>query len=109
MHLHAAARCEPPAFQTAQGHFNPTGRQHGRQNPAGPHVGDLPNLLVGADSVGRAQLHVEGWSLRPGARSIGAPGTALVIHAGPDDERTDPSGNSGARAACALISVAPGE
>ena len=109
MHLHAGAKCEPPAFTTAQGHFNPTARKHGHKNPEGAHVGDLPNLTVLADGTGRAQLHVDGWLLRAGEKSVGAPGTALVIHAGPDDDATDPSGNSGARIACAVISVAPAE
>lgn len=109
MHLHAAARCEPPAFLTAEGHFNPTQRKHGHRNPDGPHVGDFPNLEVGADGTGRAQVRVEGWSLRAAERSIGQPGVALVLHAGEDDRVTDPSGNSGARIGCALISVAAGE
>lgn len=108
MHLHASPACEPPDFSTAGGHFNPEGRRHGRQNPEGPHVGDLPNLEIGQDSVGRLQLRVDGYLLRAGARSIGAPGVALVIHALPDDEVTDPSGASGARLACAIITVTTG-
>lgn len=105
MHLHAGLRCEPPAFQSAEGHFNPEQRKHGRRNPAGPHTGDLPDLLVGTDSVGRIQVRVDGYFLRAGDRSIGAPGVALVIHALPDDQLTDPSGASGARLACAVITV----
>lgn len=108
LHLHANPTCEPPDFSTAGGHFNPEGRQHGRHNPDGPHVGDLPNLVIGQDSVGRLQLRVEGYLLRAGERSIGAPGVALVIHALPDDEVTDPSGASGARIACAIITVTAG-
>ncbi len=108
MHLHASPTCEPPDFSTAGGHFNPEGRKHGHQNPEGPHVGDLPTLVVGSDSVGRLQLRVDGYLLRPGERSIGDPGVALVIHALPDDEVTDPSGASGARIACAIITVAAG-
>lgn len=109
MHLHADPRCEPPSFQTAEGHLNPGQRKHGRRSPAGPHTGDLPNLLIGADSVGRVQVRIDGYFLRAGDRSIGAPGVALVIHALPDDESTDPSGASGARLACALITVAAGD
>lgn len=108
MHLHASPTCEPPDFTSAGGHFNPEGRQHGRHNPAGPHVGDLPNLVIGQDSVGRLQLRVDGYLLRAGGRSIGAPGVALVIHALPDDEVTDPSGASGPRIACAIITVTAG-
>jgi Cu-Zn family superoxide dismutase len=105
LHLHAAPVCEPPSFQTAGPHFNPGSRQHGALNPAGPHAGDLPNLTVTPDSVGRAQVMLTGWTLAAGPRSIGSPGTSLVIHADPDDERTDPTGNSGARLGCAVITL----
>ncbi len=103
MHLHAAPLCEPPAFTTATGHLNPTSRQHGSRNPLGAHIGDLPNLVVDHHGLGRASVLVTRVTLQPGAASIGAPGTALVIHAAPDDEVTDPTGNSGARIACAVI------
>jgi Cu-Zn family superoxide dismutase len=105
MHLHTAPTCEPPAFQSAGGHFNPTGRQHGMHNPQGAHAGDLPNLLVSDRGEGRAQVSVSGYTLSIGPRSIGVPGTALVIHAKEDDETTDPSGNSGPRIACAVIAL----
>lgn len=105
LHLHAAAACEPPAFQSAGAHFNPTGSQHGARNPSGPHAGDLPNLVANDRGEARAQLLIPGVTLAPGPHSIGVPGTALVIHAKPDDEVTDPSGNSGPRIACAVISV----
>ena len=108
MHLHAVARCEPPAFSTATGHLNPVSRQHGARNPLGAHLGDLPNLVVDQHGLGRASVIVTGVTLQPGATSIGAPGTALVIHAAPDDEVTDPTGNSGARIACAAIILPAG-
>ncbi|MDZ4863082.1 MAG: superoxide dismutase family protein [Gemmatimonadota bacterium] len=108
MHLHAVARCEPPAFSTATGHLNPASRQHGARNPLGAHLGDLPNLVVDQHGLGRASVIVTGVTLQPGATSIGAPGTALVIHAAPDDEVTDPTGNSGARIACAAIILPAG-
>ncbi len=103
MHLHAAALCEPPAFTTATGHLNPTSKQHGSRNPLGAHLGDLPNLVVDQHGLGRASVLVAGVTLQPGTASIGAPGTALVIHAAPDDEVTDPTGNSGGRIGCAAI------
>ncbi len=103
MHLHQSPACEPPGFSTAGGHFNPTGRQHGSKNPEGAHAGDLPNLVVTPDSTGRAQVQLPGYTLAPGPQSIAAPGTAVVIHAGPDDEQTDPTGGSGGRVACAVI------
>lgn len=107
MHLHANPACEPPAFTSAGGHLNPQERQHGRRNPAGPHLGDLPNLDVNAVGEGRAQITLEGATLTAGPRSIGVPGTALIIHAAEDDEQTDPAGRAGPRIGCAVLSVAP--
>lgn len=106
LHLHATPACDPPGFTSAGGHLNPDNRQHGAKNPQGPHVGDLGNLTVTPDSVGRGQVTVPGWKLAPAdAHSLSAPGTALVIHAAADDEQTDPTGNSGARIACAVITL----
>ncbi len=105
MHLHAKPACAPPDFATAGGHLNPGGKAHGRLNPDGPHLGDLPNLQVGRDGEARLQFAIPGVILRPGPASIGVPGSALILHAGQDDERSDPSGNAGPRAGCAVISV----
>jgi Cu-Zn family superoxide dismutase len=103
LHFHAMGSCTPPDFKSASSHFNPEGRKHGRLNPEGPHLGDLPNLLVGADGSADTTF-VIARELAGGPRSLFQPGgSALVIHAGPDDERTDPSGNSGDRVACAVI------
>jgi Cu-Zn family superoxide dismutase len=106
LHLHGSPACEPPAFQSAGGHFNPGAKQHGVKNPSGPHAGDLSNILANEKGEARAQLLIRGVTLTPGPHSIGVPGTALVIHAKPDDEMTDPTGGSGARIACAVITVA---
>ncbi|HWK88771.1 MAG TPA: superoxide dismutase family protein [Longimicrobium sp.] len=108
VHIHAAGRCEGPDFTSAGPHFNPAGRQHGTGNPAGPHAGDLPNLTVGADGRGTLNGTAGGVGLTgTAASSLRNPaGTALVVHASADDYRTDPSGNSGARIACAVISPA---
>jgi len=104
-HLHAAGRCDPPAFTTAGGHLNPANRQHGTRNPRGPHLGDLPNLPVGVNGMGRMEAVVAG-SLGPGQPPIfDADGTSLVIHANADDMMTDPAGNSGARIACSVIAA----
>lgn len=104
-HLHAIGRCDAPAFTTAGGHLNPAGRQHGLRNPAGPHLGDLPNLVVGANGMGRMEAVVAG-SMNPGqAPLFDADGTSLVVHAGPDDMVSDPAGNSGARIACSVIAA----
>lgn len=100
VHLHATGRCEPPSFASAGPHWNPTAKQHGHLNPAGWHRGDLGNLGVGADGRLVAGLLVPGATL---AELRDADGTAFVIHARADDERTDPSGNSGDRIACAVL------
>jgi Cu-Zn family superoxide dismutase len=104
LHFHAQGTCTPPDFASAGPHFNPDGRKHGRLNPEGPHLGDLPNLIVGSDGSADTSFTVAHDLAEPGARSLRQPGgTALVIHANADDERTDPSGNSGDRVACAVI------
>ena len=104
IHLHMVGSCTAPEFTSAGAHFNPMNKQHGLANPDGPHAGDLPNLEVVADGSGQAELTNDRVTLREGANSVfDADGTAVVIHAGPDDQRTDPSGNSGARIACGVI------
>ena len=103
-HVHMTGRCDPPGFDSAGAHWNPTGRRHGSQNPQGQHLGDLPNLLVGADGEGSFELAISGAELSGGRNAmLDADGAALVIHAAPDDYRTDPSGNSGARIACGVF------
>ena len=96
LHLHAVGRCDGPDFSSAGPHWNPANRQHGSENPQGSHLGDLPNLDVGADGNGSVTLTVP-------SGFLDQDGAALVIHASPDDYRTDPSGNSGARISCAAF------
>ncbi len=104
LHLHAVGECQPPDFTSAGAHFNPTSKQHGRLNPAGPHAGDLPNLVVGASGEGGIDSTTKAVTLGPGPASLlGGKGTSIVIHAAADDEKTDPTGNSGARIACGVI------
>jgi Cu-Zn family superoxide dismutase len=105
-HLHDTGRCEAP-FGSAGQHWNPTNRQHGRQNPGGPHLGDLPNLEVPEDSTVVLQVMAVGGTLRGASGLVDQNGAAVVIHAGADDDRTDPSGNSGGRIACGVITAAP--
>jgi Cu-Zn family superoxide dismutase len=103
-HIHAVGRCDQPDFASAGPHWNPTGRQHGRENPAGAHMGDLPNLVIGANGRGSLEFNIPGGWMRRGANPVlDADGAAFVIHAAADDHRTDPSGNSGARIACAVL------
>ena len=100
LHVHSVGSCEPPDFAGAGPHWNPLGKKHGLNNPAGPHAGDLPNVEVAANGVLTATVTVPGASM---ANLLDADGAALVLHAQPDDNMTDPSGNSGARIACAVI------
>ena len=104
MHIHENGACTPPGFESAGGHFNPGAKKHGSLNPEGPHAGDMPNLVVEADGSADTTFTVAASLLAQGSGSmIGAQKRAFVIHADPDDEKTDPSGNSGARVVCGVI------
>jgi Cu-Zn family superoxide dismutase len=102
IHVHGVGRCEGPAFASAGPHWNPAGHKHGFNNPAGPHAGDLPNVTVSANGVLAEAVTLPGASF---ATLLDADGAALVIHARADDYVTDPSGNSGDRIACGVISA----
>jgi superoxide dismutase, Cu-Zn family len=104
VHIHAVGQCTPPSFESAGPHFNPTKAPHGSENRKGPHAGDLPNITV--DHTGQGHLEVTNprVNLKTGPSSLlDGSGSALVVHAGPDDMRTEPEGNSGARIACGVI------
>lgn len=104
VHLHPIGSCVPPSFDSAGKHWNPAGHQHGRDNPLGAHLGDLPNLVVGADGRGRIEYLVRGARLRDGAASLlDSDGGSILIHVNADDYRTDPSGNSGAKIGCGVF------
>ena len=103
IHIHTTGACDAPAFTTAGGHWNPTTKMHGSQNPAGPHFGDMMNITVGADSSAAVQLTTAGGSLHGADMLMDADGAAVVVHAKGDDYKTDPSGNSGDRVACGVI------
>ena len=106
IHVHSVGRCDGPKFESAGPHWNPASRKHGLSNPAGPHGGDLPNVTVAANGVLSTIVTVPGASLT-GGQLTDADGAALVIHAGADDNVTDPSGNSGDRIACAILVPSP--
>jgi Cu-Zn family superoxide dismutase len=95
IHFHEAAKCEPPAFESAGPHFNPDSRKHGLFNPDGPHAGDVNNFTVKKDGTAKANLVAARMTLDTAA--------SLVIHAQLDDLKTDPSGNSGDRIACGAV------
>jgi Cu-Zn family superoxide dismutase len=104
VHIHQVGKCDPPEFESAGDHFNPTKAQHGSANPKGPHAGDLPNITIDANGRGHLEATVKRVSIEKGSASLfDADGTSIVIHADRDDLHTDPSGNSGARIACGVI------
>jgi Cu-Zn family superoxide dismutase len=103
VHLHATGSCEAPDFQSAGGHLNPDSRAHGSENPQGAHLGDLPNVMIGANGAGTVSATLHGTRAEALAAIFDADGTAVVVHAGADDYRTDPSGNSGGRVACGVF------
>ncbi len=104
IHIHSVGKCEPTDFLSAGPHFNPTNKKHGLTNPEGPHAGDLPNLVVGEDGSAVYEHITDRVTLTPGELSLfDEDGSSLVIHAGPDDQMTDPAGNSGARVLCGVI------
>jgi Cu-Zn family superoxide dismutase len=104
-HIHEKGVCAGPDFQSAGGHFNPSGKHHGMNNPAGPHAGDLPNITVGPDGKAPIEAVAKLVTRKEGEKNslFQAGGTSLVIHAGADDNVSDPAGNAGPRIACGVI------
>jgi Cu-Zn family superoxide dismutase len=104
VHIHTVGKCEGPAFTTAGGHLNPDTKKHGKDNPEGPHAGDLLMIDVKADGTAKATLLDTMVTLGEGPNSLFHDGeTAIVIHEKEDDYKTDPTGNSGGRIACGVI------
>ena len=102
LHIHETGECEPP-FESAGGHFNPTGAEHGWDNPAGPHAGDLPNIYVGEGAV-QVEYITDRVTLEDGETSLfDDDGSAIVIHEGQDDYVSEPAGDAGNRLACGVI------
>lgn len=104
IHVHQTPTCTAPDFKSAGAHFNPDGKQHGLQNPSGPHAGDIPNFTVKADGTSTQVVVAPNVTMGDDAHSIFSNGgTALVIHAKADDMKSDPAGNAGDRIACGVI------
>lgn len=106
VHIHTTGSCTPPDFTSAGGHWNPTGHKHGKDNPAGMHMGDMPNMIAGTDGSGEMEYVVAGGTISGGATPLlDADGAAIVIHAQADDNKSDPAGNAGGRVACGVLSA----
>ena len=100
IHVHPIGRCDPPDFASAGTHWNPTNRQHGLNNPQGPHAGDMPNVTVAANGVLSETVVLPHASM---AQLVDQDGSSIMIHANADDYVSQPSGNSGPKIACAVI------
>jgi Cu-Zn family superoxide dismutase len=108
VHIHQNAVCDAPDFKSAGGHFNPDGKHHGYMNPMGHHNGDMPeSVSVGEDHTGEATFVLQSISLDPAAPNslFLHGGTSIVVHAKADNQKTDPSGDSGNRIACGVIKL----
>ena len=109
IHFHEVGLCDGAgAFATAGAHYNPLNREHGLERPAGPHAGDAPNLVAGTNGTATLSFTTDRVTLTSGGTSLlDANGSAVVVHAAPDDQVSQPSGNSGARVACGIVQLTP--
>ncbi len=105
LHVHATGDCSAPDASSAGPHFNPDNSPHGAPDHPPHHAGDLGNIQVGADGTGTLTQTIKDATLDQGARSL--IGKAVVVHEQVDDLASQPAGNSGARIACGVITVAP--
>ena len=103
-HVHTVGKCEPP-FTSAGGHFNPGNKKHGMLAPEGQHAGDMPNLHIPQSGDLTVEVMNTAITLEKGKPNsvFDADGSALIVHAGSDDYKTDPTGEAGARIACGVI------
>jgi Cu-Zn family superoxide dismutase len=107
-HIHETGTCEPPEFQSAGGHYNPTDEQHGWNNPQGHHAGDFPNVHVQDDGVLAVEYFSDAVTLGEGETTLfDEDGSAVVMHEGADDYQTDPAGAAGPRIACGVVEQQP--
>ncbi len=103
LHIHMIGACTPN-FGAAGGHFNPTVDDHGAPDNVSHHAGDLGNITANAAGNAHLTTWTDAFTLAPGPLSLmDTDGSALIVHADPDDLTTQPTGNSGARVACGVI------
>jgi Cu-Zn family superoxide dismutase len=110
IHFHEVGKCQggATAFATAGAHYNPLGKEHGLQNPRGPHAGDAPNIVVPAGGLAKVAFGTDRVTLTPGTVTLfDTDGSSIVVHANADDQMSQPSGNSGARIACGVVRALP--
>jgi superoxide dismutase, Cu-Zn family len=100
-HIHEAGDCSSGDGMSAKGHFNPHGKPHGHPQSSERHAGDLPALRADANGNARLDTRLDILTVNPGPASV--VGRGLIVHADPDDYKTQPTGNAGARLACAVI------
>jgi superoxide dismutase, Cu-Zn family len=100
-HIHAVGKCDAPDFKSAGGHFNPEEDKHGLMSKAGPHAGDMPNIHV--PESGELRIEVLNQMVHLSKGLLDKDGSAIVIHQGADDYKTDPAGAAGPRIACGVI------
>ncbi|QFT76151.1 superoxide dismutase family protein [Erythrobacter sp. THAF29] len=102
-HLHMTGQCDAPDFTSAGGHLNPFEKSHGTLNEDGKHLGDLPNLVIDTDGTFTGSASLEGDAAELVPLIFDEDGTSVMVHAGPDDYRSDPAGNAGPRIACGVL------
>jgi superoxide dismutase, Cu-Zn family len=101
LHIHEKGDCSSGDGMSAGGHFNPHGKPHGNPSSSERHAGDLPSLKANKQGRANVKVEVDGLTVAPGPASV--IGRAVIVHADPDDYKTQPTGNAGARLACGVI------
>lgn len=110
IHFHEVGQCDggTTAFSTAGAHYNPLAKEHGLENPKGPHAGDAPNIVTPASGAGKVTFSTNRVTLTAGTTTLlDGDGSSIVVHATADDQISQPAGNSGARIACGVIRAIP--
>lgn len=102
-HIHEKGDCSASDGSSAGGHFNPSAAEHGAMDAPAHHAGDMPNLVADANGVANVDGQLSAQATLGDGGSNDILGRGLIIHADPDDYASQPTGNAGARLACAVI------